>query len=359
MVRRPVVDGRREVVGYELLGESGVLDAFDGATLQRLAGNHPLWIAAGAPVGPSAVLQLRPDTDLGEVEALAALGHTLALDGYEGGETPLLEHCTIVKVSAAGRDDDELRALIAEPAARGALLVATEVDNADEFTRCRVLGFSHFQGDFFAKPRFDRHGVIGGLASLQTLGELTAADASFEDLERTIGADVGLSLALLRYVNSAFFSLPREVDSVREALTLLGTKAVRRWATVMALSAIPDAPEELVALALLRARMCEMMGGTTTDEERERLFTVGLFSVADALLDARMEDVLAGCRSPRRSSPRCCATRARRAGSWRPCSTTSAATSPRTSATTECRSPTPTSAPSSGRTRSGARSVSR
>ena len=161
-------------------------------------------------------------------------------------------------------------------------------------TRCRVLGFSHFQGDFFAKPRFDRHGVIGGLASLQTLAELTAADASFEDLERTIGADVGLSLALLRYVNSAFFSLPREVDSVREALTLLGTKAVRRWATVMALSAIPDAPEELVALALLRARMCEMMGGTTTDEERERLFTVGLFSVADALLDARMEDVLAG-----------------------------------------------------------------
>src|SRR5690349_16520294 len=27
VVRRPVVDGRREVVGYELLGESGVLDA--------------------------------------------------------------------------------------------------------------------------------------------------------------------------------------------------------------------------------------------------------------------------------------------------------------------------------------------
>src|SRR5918912_184591 len=186
-----------------------------------------------------------------------------------------------------------MRSLNAEPAERGALLVATEVESADEFTRCRVLGFSHFQGDFFAKPRHERAGAMGALASLQTLAELTAADASFEDLERTIGADVGLSLALLRYVNSAFFSLPREVDSVREALTLLGTKAVRRWATVMALSAIPDAPEELVALALLRARMCEMMGGTTTDEERERLFTVGLFSVADALLDAPMETVLA------------------------------------------------------------------
>jgi c-di-GMP phosphodiesterase len=294
VVRRPVVDGRREVVGYEVVADGSLLDAFDGPTLERLAGSHPLWVAAGAPVAPgSAVVQVGADADAGAVEALARRGHKLALDGYEGGASGLLDHCAIVKVRAAGRSDDELRELIAEPAERGALLVATEVDNADEFTRCRLLGFSHFQGEFFAKPRFDRHGVIGGLASLQTLAELTAADASFEDLERTIGADVGLSLALLRYVNSAFFSLPREVDSVREALTLLGTRAVRRWATVMALSAIPDAPEELVALALLRARMCEMMGGTTTDEERERLFTVGLFSVADALLDARMEDVLA------------------------------------------------------------------
>jgi len=250
--------------------------------------------AAGVPVAPGRpVLEVFSGADPAAVAQLAAAGHTLALADYDGGPDPLLDVCGVVKVRAAGRSDDELTALIAAPAARGALLVATEVDSADEFTRCRVLGFSHFQGDFFAKPSFRRAGAMGALASLQSLAELTAVDASFEALERTIGADVGLSLALLKYVNSAFFSLPREVDSVREALTLLGARAVRRWATVMALSAIPDAPDDLVALALLRARMCEMVGGTTTDEERERLFTVGLFSVADALLDAPMEAVLA------------------------------------------------------------------
>jgi EAL and modified HD-GYP domain-containing signal transduction protein len=157
-----------------------------------------------------------------------------------------------------------------------------------------VLGFSHFQGDFFARPRGDRVEPTGALASLQTLAELTSGESSFEDLERTIGADVGLSISLLRYVNSAFFALPREIDSVREALTLLGTRAVRRWATVMALSAVPDAPDQLVALALLRGRMCELLGGGGSNEEdRDRLFTVGLFSVADALLDAPMEEILA------------------------------------------------------------------
>ena len=35
----------------------------------------------------------------------------------------------------------------------GALLVATGVPDADDFDRCRALGFTYFQGDFFAKPR--------------------------------------------------------------------------------------------------------------------------------------------------------------------------------------------------------------
>ena len=37
--------------------------------------------------------------------------------------------------------------------------------------------------------------------------------------------------------------------------------------------------------------MCELLGATSEDE-RDRLFTVGLLSVADALLDAPMEAVL-------------------------------------------------------------------
>ena len=60
----------------------------------------------------------------------------------------------------------------------------------------------------------------------------------------------------------------------------------------MAISAIPDVPDELVALGLRRARMCEMLAGSALPEERETLFTIGLFSVADALLDCPMAEVL-------------------------------------------------------------------
>ena len=64
------------------------------------------------------------------------------------------------------------------------------------------------------------------------------------------------------------------------------------YRAVLAISAIPDVPDELVALGLRRARMCEMLAGSALPEERETLFTIGLFSVADALLDAPMGEVL-------------------------------------------------------------------
>ena len=192
----------------------------------------------------------------------------------------------------AGRDDDELRALIAEPAERGLELVATGVATADEFTRCRVLGFSHFQGEFFARPSGERGGS-GAVASLQALRELAgvATPPSSSSSGSSAPTSASRSGCCATSTRRSSRSRARSTPS-REALTLLGPRAVRRWATVVALSSVPEAPDQLVALALLRGRMCELLGRGASEEERDRLFTVGLFSVADALLDASMEQVL-------------------------------------------------------------------
>jgi EAL and modified HD-GYP domain-containing signal transduction protein len=314
VVRRPIADADGAVVGYELVvdGEGAattarlLLDAFGDIGLERLTGRHPAWVPMTAefllevgtpPVRPDrVVLQIAnaPASDelLTALERLKWSGYTLALDG---GDEALLDVCSLVKVPVAGRTDDELRADVAEPLRRGLALVATGVATPEEAARCRALGFTSFQGDFFAKPDLTRSRRVGtgGLASLRALAAVTASDATFEELEQAVAADIGLSLKLLRYVNSAFFALPRNVESVREALTLLGTATVRRWAIVMVLvSAADDAPEELVELALQRARMCEVLGGNPTLDASDAHFTIGLFSVADALLDVPMEDVL-------------------------------------------------------------------
>jgi EAL and modified HD-GYP domain-containing signal transduction protein len=328
VVRHPIADARHVVVGYELrfggtidLGDPAMdakatsallVDAFGDIGLETLAGRHPAWLTIARnflveigppPVRPDrAVLQIKAyqaqDDLLVILQQLARSGYTIALDEYSGqtggSVDELMSLCSIVKIDISTIDAADLPGVLRAPKMQGALLVATEVGDHAAFDRCRALGFTYFQGDYFAQPRlFKTRGVAtAGLGSLRRLSELTAGDVSFEDLERIIASDVGLSLKLLRYVNSAFFALPRTVNSVREALSMLGVRTVRRWATVMAISSIPDVPDELVALALRRAHMCEILAGSALPEERETLFTIGLFSVADALLDVPMGEVL-------------------------------------------------------------------
>jgi EAL and modified HD-GYP domain-containing signal transduction protein len=310
VVRRPITDAEGEVVGYELVADGeGVrgtaallLDVFGDIGIERLAGRHPAWVRISPeflvevgtpPVRPDRiVLQIpaEPVTDemLTALRRLQFSGYKLALDGVEPG---LLQVCDMVKLPLASAADHDLEAL----RARNLKLVATEVGTHEELAQARELGFTKFQGDFFAQPDITKRRRVGtgGIASLSTLAAVMAPDATFEELEAAISSDVGLSLKLLRYVNSAFFSLPRTVESVREALTLLGTGTVRRWAIVVALAEAADAAaDELVELALQRARMCEVLGGSRELDAHDGHFTVGLFSVADALLDLPMDEVL-------------------------------------------------------------------
>src|SRR3954469_19089151 len=328
VVRHPIADARNVVVGYELrfggsidLGDPAMdakatsallVEAFGDIGLETLAGRHPAWVTIARnflveigppPVRPDrAVLQIKAysarDDLLQILQRLARSGYTIALDEYDGALIDNVEElmglCSIVRVDVSKVPAEDLARVLSVPKRQGALLVATEVGDHAAYERCKELGFTYFQGEYFAQPRTFKHRGVAtaGLGSLRRLSELTVGDMSFEDLERIIASDVGLSLKLLRYVNSAFFALPRTVSSVQEALNLLGVRTVRRWTTVMVISSIPDVPDELVALGLRRAHMCEVLAGSASAEEKETLFTIGLFSVADALLDMPMADVL-------------------------------------------------------------------
>jgi EAL and modified HD-GYP domain-containing signal transduction protein len=328
VVRQPILDVRRKVIGYELtFGEGSVhgaatgsganpratsallLDVFGDLGLEKIVGAYPAWISVARdwlvevgmpPLRPDrAVLQIAAypgrDDVLETLQRLSRTGYALTLEDYDGRDDlgELMTLCGTVKVDVAGHDDHALREMIAGPVRHGSQLIATGVATDEDFGRCRALGFTGFQGEFLARPRLVRgRGVAtSGIGALRTLGQLDAS-ASFEDLDRIIASDVGLSLKLLRYVNSAFFALPRNITSVREALSMLGGRTVARWASVMALSTVPDAPHELIGVALRRARMCETLGSLSDPGESESYFTVGLMSVADALLDTPMSDVL-------------------------------------------------------------------
>jgi EAL and modified HD-GYP domain-containing signal transduction protein len=83
------------------------------------------------------------------------------------------------------------------------------------------------------------------------------------------------------------------------AVALLGIENVKRWAALTTFASVEDKPHELFVTALIRARFCQLAGDKTDGPPVER-FTVGLFSVVDAITDSPMEIVVASLPFPER-----------------------------------------------------------
>ena len=160
---------------------------------------------------------------------------------------------------------------------------------------CSTLGIDYFQGYFFCKPQLmrGRSDPANRSVILQLLHELQKPDIEMRELENIIVQDLALTYKLLRYLNCATYALRREIDSVYDALMLLGIQTVKKWATLLLMNSQTDGkPSELIAVAMLRARMCELLAERHHIAQPGMAFTVGLFSTLDAVMDTPMEELL-------------------------------------------------------------------
>jgi c-di-GMP phosphodiesterase len=324
VARQPVLDRDELILGYELLfsatsGRPTAAHAHDATArvlvqsvadvgLEHLAEGHPAHITLTRevlvavrplPLPPERVVigldgRYQADAALVSVlEELRETGFRIALHGFHSGSgwEALAQHASFVKLDIRELAGSSLLRTLEWLRSRELTLIAHGVDTREDYKVCRAMGFDAFQGLFFAQPA-----LVGGRSTpthrLGTLSQLVAPGArvGFEQLEQMISQDAGLAHKLVRLSNSAFIGVRQEVSSVRQALMLLGTVAVRRWAMLLVLSGLNDRPHHLLGLGLLRARLCEQLAARGGDPERA--FTVGLFSVVDALLGTSMEELL-------------------------------------------------------------------
>jgi len=328
VARQPIYDRLLDVYAYELLFRSGDVDHADvvdheAATastvvttfadigLDALVGGRCGFVNATRdfimrgfvtllPAGRVALELHRTDAldpaVLAELHRLSDLGYTIALDDFVMREDslPLLEVAHFVKIDVQAFTRDQLAEQVAELEPHKIKLIASKIEDHHTFEFCKQAGFEYFQGYFFCQPKtVAGRGIPSNrLTQMKLMAVLQDPDCELEDLDRAISNDLGVSFRLLRWINSAYFSLPRKVSSVREALMLLGVRNVRSWALLMTLAGIDDQPSELIRTAMTRAKMCELVAQALDRPNPDAHFTVGLFSVVDAFMNMRMQDVL-------------------------------------------------------------------
>lgn len=111
-------------------------------------------------------------------------------------------------------------------------------------------------------------------------------DASMDVIEDLVHQDVVLTYRLLRLVNSVVFGGDRQINTIRQALMLLGQRQLREWLHEQLGSASTDKDLLPVRQSLvLRARLMEylMAPGPEHDLQAE-IYITGLFSQLDQMM---------------------------------------------------------------------------
>ena len=327
VARQPIFDRKQQVVGYELLFREGttnatsvldheaatasvVLNALTEIGLRRIVGARGAWVKVPRESIAHGIVDLLPKRAIVEIlkretiddaliDAVAQLrrnGRTVALDHfrYTPQAEPLLRLAEYVKLDLVELGREGFSAEVAACRRFGVKIVAARVENRRDHAFCRAAGCELFQGYFFCRPEImqSRRIDTSRAAVVDLLATLQDPAVELADLQSSISLDVGLSVRLLRYINSAFFGLRQPVRSITQALALLGVEHLKRWAALTMFASIEGKPLELTVTALVRARFCELTGDGGT--EAGELFTLGLLSVIDALLDEPIEEALTG-----------------------------------------------------------------
>lgn len=232
---------------------------------------------------------------LESLQRLRTAGFRIALDDFclDDQSRPLLAHADIVKLDMLQPGWENWLPEIRD---HGVTLLAEKVEQPELFERCRDLGFSLFQGYFYARPQVQgdsqRKRASNHSAQIQLLSALYQETPDLQQLERLLVQDPQLCISLLRLSNSAAFRRSREISSIRQALQLLGTLRLR--SLVLTLMLAQNGPASLLMLPnlLIRAAMCEDLAGSLTDADPHAAFTVGAFSMLDQLLDDDLPSLL-------------------------------------------------------------------
>jgi EAL and modified HD-GYP domain-containing signal transduction protein len=321
VARQPIYDASMAVVAYELLYRASpssrsaqisdpggaTLEVITGAALEigldRLAGglpvhiNFPEELLVRVPELPlqagRVVIEVLEDVRatpevLQGIRTLRTRGHRIALDDYSplGSDPRLLEVADLVKLEITHPPADELARLTRELRGASLELIAENVESREDFDRCIALGFQGFQGNFLQQPEtFSARRVpVSRLGALRLAASLQNEDYSLDEVERLLSQDVSLSYRVLRCINSSYYNLPRKIESIRQAIVILGLDTLRQLCGLLCLQGLDDRPPSLILQAMTRGRMCEQLGKLAGARDAGPFFITGLFSLLNALL---------------------------------------------------------------------------
>ncbi|TWX58633.1 HDOD domain-containing protein [Colwellia hornerae] len=235
---------------------------------------------------------------LAACQSLYEKGYKLALDDFDFDEkwAPFYPIIDIIKIDVLQFSIIEISKLVRKLAGLNVTLLAEKVETSQQFERLKMLGFTLFQGYFFARPEMLKQRKITTAKQniLELISQASQIELNIDKISEIFAIDPGLTYKLLRFINSPTYGSSQEITSLKHALAYIGQVELKKFIALLALSDLSsDKNPEIMRLSLVRAKFCEKIALSRFENENPpKAFLTGILSLIDGILDHELEYVL-------------------------------------------------------------------
>lgn len=226
-------------------------------------------------------------------------GYSIALDDYEHDSVWkfFFPYVDIIKLDYSLTTEQQFQEIITalKPFPHIKLL-AEKIESYSDFQHGLSIGCEYFQGYFFSRPEIIKTVAFNpsqiAVSNLWT--EFNRAEIDIKKVTSIFEDDINLSFKLLRYVQSPIFKRDAVIQSIKQAIIVLGSQELKRFISLLFTAQFSTGkPQALTAMALSRGRFCELMvNATMPTNSQPSAFLIGLLSLIDAMVDGDIHELM-------------------------------------------------------------------
>lgn len=214
----------------------------------------------------------------------------------------MLDYASYIRINMTGYENNPQKQrtvlnIIEMAKGFGRQCIATEINTKEQYEAAMALDIDYLEGNYMANTMVSKVDKVEYMQGnfFQLVIAVSKDEPNFGEVEEIISRDAGLTYALLRLVNSAYFALRTRTASLRQALITLGIGQLRHWVYMLSFDQDRnEGSEEILKISFLRAKLASELVKRAPECKisSNDAYMMGMFSTLDYMVEAPLAELL-------------------------------------------------------------------
>ena len=217
-----------------------------------------------------------------------------------GDIVSFIDYVDSVKIDVLNSDTESVDKLIKILKLKEKTIIASKVETDELYKEYKGKGADYFQGYYIKRPNIIKTTSFNASQEqVLQIWNLLQNDAETKEIVASFENNHALTLKLMQFINSSFFSFRTQISSINQIINLLGRTALSNWILLFMLSGKNKNAPTNHPLLLMIINRTEIMSGLlklvkpdATQRDRDTAYLVGMLSLIHLLFEIEHREFL-------------------------------------------------------------------